>query len=227
MKVTLKEDIRTLKKGTVYEFDFTERDSILIAGENGCGKSTLINCIRGTVCDNKKKGSGNLEERTLKQLGEDIELEHSFDHIYYLSSEYDDPLSMDTCYDASAFVDNGGFYLKRISNGQRSFGLLNRFLVENFGEDIQIPSNSLIIFDEVDKGFDLKKQVGFHNLLRHLIKRGAKILYVCHAPLPIMLTKEVYVFQLRMFFPSEDYIFLECGKHITVTDEQLPTRGRE
>lgn len=215
MKLTFKEQVRNIPKDAVYEFDFDHYPTILIAGPNGCGKSTLLNCIRGIKCDNKNKLS--LEEGNIKQMSESIELEHSFDHIYHLSSEYDDPLSMDMAYDASAFVESGGFQLKQRSNGERSMGLLSKFLVEHFGQTLEVPKNSLIILDEVDKGFDLQKQVGMHNLVKNINKRtGAKFLYVCHTPIPLMLTEQLYAFKYRMMFPSHDYVIVECGLDVTI-----------
>lgn len=39
------EDFRTLKQGDEFNFDFSKHPEILIAGDNGCGKSTLVNVI--------------------------------------------------------------------------------------------------------------------------------------------------------------------------------------
>lgn len=52
LNIKIKEDFRTLKKGTEYKFDFTNRDRYLMVGPNGCGKSTLINILRSFQCDN-------------------------------------------------------------------------------------------------------------------------------------------------------------------------------
>lgn len=48
------EDFRTLKQGDEFNFDFSKHPEILIAGDNGCGKSTLVNVIRDYQCDNSK-----------------------------------------------------------------------------------------------------------------------------------------------------------------------------
>lgn len=48
------EDFRTLKQGDEFNFDFSKHPEILIAGDNGCGKSTLVNIIRDYQCDNSK-----------------------------------------------------------------------------------------------------------------------------------------------------------------------------
>lgn len=48
------EDFRTLKHGDEFNFDFDKCPEILVAGDNGCGKSTLVNIIRDYQCDNSK-----------------------------------------------------------------------------------------------------------------------------------------------------------------------------
>jgi ABC-type sugar transport system ATPase subunit len=50
LNIKMLEDFRTLfrslKQGDEFNFDFSKHPEILIAGDNGCGKSTLVNIIR-------------------------------------------------------------------------------------------------------------------------------------------------------------------------------------
>lgn len=54
LNIKMLEDFRTLKQGDEFNFDFSKHPEILIAGDNGCGKSTLVNVIRDYQCDNSK-----------------------------------------------------------------------------------------------------------------------------------------------------------------------------
>lgn len=76
-----------------------------------------------------------------------------------------------------------------------------------------------IIFDEVDKGFDLRYQVGLHNMLTNLpVMHGVKILAVSHTLIPMLLEDKVYAFKYRIMLSPSTYVALETGYSIKIND---------
>ena len=130
--------------------------------------------------------------------------------------EFDDPLSLDNCATASALVKNGGFYLKNKSNGERQLQSLSKWIHENKADWNE---KCLLVFDEVDKGFDLRYQVGLHNMLTNLpVMHGVKILAVSHTLIPMLLEDKVYAFKYRIMLSPSTYVALEIGYSIKIND---------
>lgn len=217
MIVTVDSDVRTLKQGQVFNLDFNQANPLIIVGPNGCGKSSLVNAIRGKLCSNKKTQSESLLRSDLKDLAEHISIEHSYEHIYHLSSQFDDPLNMNNTYDACVFMELGGFNASRISTGQISMMLLNKFCVDNFSAELTIPEKSLLILDEVDKGMDLKMQKRFTNMIHNLNKlRNADVLVITHTTLPMLYSDKVFDFESREFITPEEYCKKQIGRNIVI-----------
>lgn len=77
----------------------------------------------------------------------------------------------------------------------------------------------LLVFDEVDKGFDLRYQVGLHNMLTNLpVMHGVKILAVSHTLIPMLLEDKVYAFKYRIMLSPSTYVALETGYSIKIND---------
>lgn len=75
------------------------------------------------------------------------------------------------------------------------------------------------MFDEVDKGFDLRYQVGLHNMLTNLpVMHGVKILAVSHTLIPMLLEDKVYAFKYRIMLSPSTYVALETGYSIKIND---------
>lgn len=177
LNIKIKEDFRTLKKDTEYKFDFTNQDRYLIVGPNGCGKSTLINIIRSFQCDSRQDKLGYAGISGMKDKAE---IDTDFEKFYFISSEFDDPLSLD-----------------------------------NWNE------KCLLILDEADKGFDLRYQVGLHNMLINIpAKSNVKFLVVSHTLIPILLEDKVYAFQYRRMLSPSTYIFVETGYDIKIDKDE-------
>lgn len=215
LNIKIKEDFRTLKKDTEYKFDFTNQDRYLIVGPNGCGKSTLINIIRSFQCDSRQDKLGYAGISGMKDKAE---IDTDFEKFYFISSEFDDPLSLDNMATAEAAITNGGFYWKRKSNGERQLQNLGKWVQEN--QD-NWNEKCLLILDEADKGFDLRYQVGLHNMLINIpAKNNVKFLVVSHTLIPILLEDKVYAFQYRRMLSPSTYIFVETGYDIKIDKDE-------
>lgn len=79
----------------------------------------------------------------------------------------------------------------------------------------------LLILDEADKGFDLRYQVGLHNMLINIpAKNNVKFLVVSHTLIPILLEDKVYAFQYRRMLSPSTYIFVETGYDIKIDKDE-------
>ena len=210
INIKFNSDLRKIfKKDEELKFDFSDKDVILITGPNGCGKSTLINSLRSHICtnedrQNKTLGSASLNYHDIKtSLKPFTEVDTDFKNIFYLSSEFDDPLSMNNSFDATSFIDNGGFYTAHISKGQR---LLYQFMdyMKKYKE--KFDENTLLVFDEVDTGYDLKNQITFYKLLPKMCKsHNCKCIVITHCAIP-------FIYDDYTIYDLRDRRYVENGK---------------
>lgn len=99
-----------------------------------------------------------------------------------------------------------------MSTGQRSLTMLGKWVEENkeYWDD-----KTLLVFDEVDKGFDLSHQVGMSNMYRNLHKKfNVSILAVTHTLFPILVREEIFYFEFRKMVSSELYCCMKTGYDI-------------
>lgn len=210
INIKILNSFNNLVEGTEYTFDFSDRFYYLIVGRNGCGKSSLLNSIRTTKCDNAdtklSDWDGKVGYVDIAKYKNNVNIDTDFEKIFFLSSEFDDPLSLNNAASAQSFIANGGFAIRNKSNGEKSMQLLGRWINEN---EKGFNNKTLIVLDEIDKGFDIRYQ----SRLLHLIgtlneKHGVKCLVISHHSLPILLADKVYDFEDKCLTSSEFYLML-------------------
>jgi len=170
-------------------------DSVCILGANGCGKTTLFNCIAG----NFRLSSGSvqidgkpIEDYSITDLARTIGIvyqEHSVSFPYtslevvrmgrtpYLGM-FQTPGQADTDMAYAIMEEMGIAHLaerpySRISGGQRQLVLIARALCQD---------PKAILFDEPTSHLDFKNQALVMKTLRRLSERGMTIIMTSHSP---------------------------------------------
>ena len=84
MKILVNKDFRNLKEGTEYDLAFTENiNTICIVGDNGSGKSSLLDAIVGNFISPKKQYSDTILNDKKSKLKNYITLsEHNFEAVF-------------------------------------------------------------------------------------------------------------------------------------------------
>lgn len=174
-KITIKskEEFRSFPKGYEVIFDFTDTKTIFLMGRNGCGKSTLVQSIRGNInsnSDEKRKWNAKGVCDTVKEHF-DVIID-GFDNVYHLDADgLDNTLSMYNSATAEDFIDLGGFTFHRLSAGERSLACLGALR-----EDVVDSENTLIIFDELDNHLDFDIRTHFVERINKIFPLSKKII---------------------------------------------------
>lgn len=171
--VKAKDDFRSFKKDYEINFDFEDTNINFLIGKNGCGKSTLIRAIRGTINSNNDKDERWAAAADCREILKffDVSIE-GFDKVYHLDIDgLDDNLSMYNASSATDLVRLGGWGMNKLSQGERSLIMMDRLKqMVNDSED------TVIIFDELDNHLDFSFRVKFVPFLNRLFPLSKKII---------------------------------------------------
>jgi predicted ATPase len=202
MKITVEKDFRTFKKGDVIDFG-TIKDikSITLVGNNGCGKSSLIQTIRGFKHDLKED---SLFRDDYKKLTENVKIESEYEKIFIYDSIKDDGSHFMNAYDAVNYIGMGGYANQRRSHGESSLNNLITFF-QKFQDKI-VKEKTLVVLDELDKGFSLQAQTVYLNFVNKLIGMGCHVIVVTHNVFAIKQSILVYDLEKRDLTSADKYI---------------------
>jgi predicted ATPase len=185
-------DVFPLKAGIKLDFN---KNITIIVGDNGVGKSTLLECIRdhyGYVDDTYLRRQGMKKHIKIDDVSEKF-------NFTYIDFHGDDRKF------AGAFGSNLSMQLQQMkaSSGQVSISLLNNAL-----GDIDKVRNGVVIFDEPCRGQSIKNKWKVVNLISGLSKKmNCQVILTTHSDTI-----------LKAFKDSAQYFDIVSGQDTTYVD---------
>jgi len=190
--VEVTSDVFPLKAGIKLDFN---KNITIIVGDNGVGKSTLLECIRdhyGYVDDTYLRRQGMKKHIKIDDVSEKF-------NFTYIDFHGDDRKF------AGAFGNDLGMQLQQMkaSSGQVSISLLNNAL-----GDIDKVRNGVVIFDEPCRGQSIKNKWKVVNLISGLSKKmNCQVILTTHSDTI-----------LKAFKDSAQYFDIVSGQDTTYVD---------
>jgi len=185
-------DVFPLKAGIKLDFN---KNITIIVGDNGVGKSTLLECIRdhyGYVDDTYLRRQGMKKHIKIDDVSEKF-------NFTYIDFHGDDRKF------AGAFGNDFDMQLQQMkaSSGQVSISLLNNAL-----GDIDKVRNGVVIFDEPCRGQSIKNKWKVVNLISGLSKKmNCQVILTTHSDTI-----------LKAFKDSAQYFDIVSGQDTTYVD---------
>ena len=193
--IEFNQDYRTFKKGDVIKI---EKPFLALVGLNGCGKSTILDCIReefGVADNSYMKGTFAKGTFSVEKSKEKFE------------TKYHDFHSGDKKYSGSFGDDISG----QVAAMRASSGIGN---IIQFGNTlIKSAKNSLILLDEPDRGMAIKIQKQFSLLFLDMVISGKNQIIVSTHSEYIMdvaeLFGQIYSVEHKKFFATKKEFIAE------------------
>ena len=185
-KMLFKSDYRCFKQND----EFVLYPLTLLVGDQGCGKSTILTCIR----DKHKDVEFSLSPDTMAK-GVDF---------FYFDSEHDNPRLKDPNLYSTVDGQNKGIgYASALTSRFKSHGeIMEVYTVKC----LRNAKNALILIDEPESGLSLHNQFRLIEEIYSAIDRDCQLIISTHCYPLIKYTKEVFNVKDRLWELSSTFI---------------------
>jgi ABC-type cobalamin/Fe3+-siderophores transport system ATPase subunit len=205
-----------------------EGEAVCLLGPNGCGKTTLLNCIHGDL--KLETGQVRLDGAYLEKLNT-VDIARRVGYVFqehnspfpYSSLEvirmgraphlgiFQSPSASDTALAETIMEEMGILHLRdqrytQISGGERQLVLIARTLCQE---------PRVILFDEPTSHLDFKNQALVLRTIRRLSERGMTIIMTSHFP------NHAWMFSSRVIMMNQGKFVAEGPAREVMTEENL------
>ncbi len=181
------EEIRRILKGI--DLDIYEKELLVVLGESGCGKSTMLNIIGGM--DELTQGQMLVEGKDFSHPSEKELTDYRRDYIGYIFQSYNlmpnlnaleniefiaeiakDPLDAEECLEQVGLADRWNRYPSSMSGGQQQRVCIARAVVKD---------PMIILADEPTAALDFVTGQGVLKVIENIVReRGKTVIMVTH-----------------------------------------------